>query len=312
VKGLYKEPLIYFLLIGGLFFFAFNFVGQSIDSTDSQTIVVDRLSLLRYIQLKTKVIDQGELIRSFDTMPEDKRQEWIDSYVREEALYREAKALGLDKDDPVIKGRVLQKLEFITQEYSEAILDITDEQIEAYFEQNKQDYYVEPYVTFTHVFFSRDIHGDELAGQLAAEKLQDLNKSKTPFVEAIQHGDRFPFHVNYVERTPDLIASHFSEAMSQQIFVLNPGPANQEGVWRGPYTSNYGVHLVMVSRREEGRFPALTEVVSQVFQDAQRQQIRKSLDNTYQAIIDTYAVEISGDLNFVPENGDRIATSASN
>jgi hypothetical protein len=309
MKNLYKEPLIYFLLIGGFFFVAFNFVGQS---TDSQTIVVDRVSLLRHIQQKTKVINQDTLIRSFDTMPADKRKAWIESYVREEALYREAQALGLDKDDPVIKGRVLQKLEFITQEYSEALLDITDEQIEAYFEQNKKDYYVEPYVTFTHVFFSRDAYGDQLAGQMAAEKLQDLNKNKIPFAEAIQHGDRFPFHVNYVERTPDLIASHFSEEMSQQIFALNPGSANQEAAWHGPFTSKYGVHLVMLSRREDGRFPALAEVVSQVIQDTQNQQIRKSLDDTYQAIIDTYAVEISGDVNFVTENGDQIAVSASN
>jgi hypothetical protein len=263
------------------------------------------------MQQKTKSINQDTLVRSFDTMPADKQKVWIESYVREEALYREAQALSLHKDDPVIKGRVLQKLEFITKDYSEALLNITDEQIENYFEENKNDYYVEPYVTFTHVFFNRDFHGDELA-RMATEKLQDLNKNRTPFAEAIQHGDRFPFHVNYVERTPDFVASHFSETMSEQIFTLPPAPDNGEGVWHGPFTSEYGVHLVMLSRREEGRFPELAEVISRVAQDTQREQIRQGLDDAYQAIIDTYAVEISDDLNVVTEQGKQIATSTSN
>ena len=55
----------------------------------------------------------------------------------------------------------------------------------------------------------------------------------------------------------------------------------------------------MVSRLEEGRFPKLVEVVSQVHQDAQHQQTRKSLDDAYQAIVETYTVELSADLNTV-------------
>ncbi len=299
MKIFFKEPLVLFLLIGGLFFAAFNFFGDS-GFDDSKTIVVDRVSLLRFMQLKTKAVDQKLLLRSFDALPEDKLQKLIADYVREEALYREAQAIGLDKNDPVIKGRVLQKLEFITQEYSEAVLKVNDEQLEKYFEDHKQDYYIEPYVTFTHVFFDRESHGDALANKLAVAKLQELNKNKTSFSEGLQHGDRFPFHVNYVERTPDLISSHFGEPMSKQIFAIPLAEiSNTEGVWRGPYTSAYGLHLIMVSRLEEGRFPKLVEVVSQVHQDAQRQQTRKSLEDAYQAIVETYTVELSADLNNV-------------
>ena len=300
MKIFFKEPLVLFLLIGSLFFAAFNFLGGS-GFDDNKTIVVDRVSLLRYLQLKTKAVDQNLLLRTFDAMPEDKRQKLIADYVREEALYREAQAIGLDKNDPVIKGRVLQKLEFITQEYSEAVLKVDDEQLEKYFDNHKNDYFIEPSVTFTHVFFNRESHGDELANKLAVEKLRELNKNETPFAESIQHGDRFPFHVNYVERTPDFISSHFGEPMSQQIFAFSMAEnSNKTGVWRGPYTSTYGFHLIMVSRLEEGRFPKLGEVVSQVYQDAQHQQTRKSLDDAYQAIVETYTVELSADLNTVP------------
>jgi len=292
MKILYREPLVYFLLIAVLFFTAFNFLGSS-GPGDNKIIVVDRASLLRHMQMKTKAVDQNLLIRSFDAMPELKRQQLITDYVREEALYREAQSLGLDKNDPVIRGRALQKLQFITQEYSEALLKVNDEQLEKYFDVHKKDYYIQPYVTFTHVFFSRESHGDEWVHQLAVDKLQQLRKNDTSFSAAIEHGDRFPYHVNYVERTEDFVASHFGELLSKQVFDFSIKKQN----WRGPFTSAYGSHLVLVSRLEEGRSPELVDVVSQVYQDAQREQTRKSLEDTYQLIVDTYAVELSADLN---------------
>jgi len=290
MKAFLKEPLVYFLLIGGVIFSLSSFFEESYD--DAQEIVVDRATLLRYIQQKTKALDQTQLVRSFETMPDAKRQQWIDAYVREEALYREGQALGLGKDDPLIKARVIQKLEFITQEYSEAVLKVSDAQLEAYFDTYKKDYYIEPFVTFTHVFFNRESHGDEIAHTLAVEKLKALNENKVPFAEGIQHGDRFPFHVNYVERTPDFIASHFGDTMSEAVFDFLVA----EETWRGPYVSAYGSHVILVSRLEPGRDPDLTEVVSQVYQDAQRQQMTAGLEKAYQSIIDTYTVKRSEDL----------------
>lgn len=296
MKALYKEPLVYFLLIGGLFFVAFNFFGSS--RFDNKTIVVDRVSLLQFMQLKTKIVDQNLLIRSFDAMPEDKRKKLIADYVHQEALYREAQSIGLDKNDPVIKGRVLQKLEFITQEYSEAILKVSDEQLEKYFEDNKKDYFIEASITFTHVFFNRTMHGDTLADKLAVDKLQELKKNNISFSEGLRHGDRFLYHVNYVERTPGFVSSHFGSEMSEHIFEIpEMADFNEKNIWRGPYASPYGFHLVMVSGYQKSRFPKLVEVVGQVFQDAQREQTRKSLDDAYQSIVATYSVELSEDLN---------------
>ena len=296
MKKLYAEPLVYFLLIASLFFVVADYSGYS-EAEDSKTILVDRLALLRFMQLKTKAVDRDLLIRAFDMMPEAERQKLIANYVREEALYREAQSLGLDQNDPVIKGRVLQKLEFITQEFSEAILKVDDAQLEKYFEERKSDYYIEPYVTFTHVFFSRELHGQETANLLAADKLHQLNDEEVSFSEGMQHGDRFPFHVNYVERTPDLIASHFGAPMSEQIFAIPTAEISKtQAVWRGPYASPYGAHLILLSRSEPGRFPKLVDVASQVYRDARNQQTRKSSEDAYQAIVETYTVELAADL----------------
>ncbi|MBL4828188.1 MAG: peptidyl-prolyl cis-trans isomerase [Spongiibacteraceae bacterium] len=290
MKAFFREPLVYFLLIGGVIFSLSSFFEQSYEN--SQEIVVDRSSLLLYIQQKTKAIDQALLVRSFEAMPDTKRQEWINAYVREQALYREGQALGLEVNDPLIKGRVIQKLEFITKEYSEAVLKVSDAQLEQYFDKHKEDYNIEPIVTFTHVFFNRESHGDEKARVLALEKLNTLNKNSVPFSEGVQHGDRFPFHVNYVERTPEFITSHFGKTMSKEVFDFSI----TEETWRGPYVSPYGSHLILVSRLEQGRQPDLSEVVSQVFQDAQREQVSMGLEKAYQSIVDTYTVKHSDDL----------------
>ena len=296
MKRYLQEPLIYFLLISGLFFIAFDYFGQSYVD-DEQTIAVDRRSLLTFMQRKTKILDQVMLEKAFDSQSAVRKQKLIDGYVREQALYRESKALGLDKGDPIIKARAIQNLEFITQEYSEAVLKVTDEHLEKYFLDNRANYYIEPFITFTHVFFDQEMHGDELAKKLALEKLRELNKNKVSFSEGITHGNRFPFHVNYVERTPDFIASHFGEAMAKEVFAIPvfDGPLDAQQ-WFGPLVSSYGYHLVMLSRREVGRNPELTDVIAQVHQDAQREQIRDNLDKTYQAIIDTYHVELSEDI----------------
>lgn len=292
IKQFLQEPLIYFLLISGLFFVAFDQYGQSYVD-DEQIIQVNKKSLLGFMQRKTKMLDQTRLLSVFDGLSADKRKKLIDAYVREQALFRESKALGLDKGDPIIKARAIQNLEFITQEYSEAVLKVTDEQLESYFSNNKDNYYIEPFVTFTHVFFDREMNGDELAKKLATDKLVELNTNNVSFSQGITHGNRFPFHVNYVERTPDFITSHFGEVMSEKVFSITQDSQQ----WHGPFQSNYGYHLVMVSKSQAGRHPELTEVVGQVHQDAQRAQIRKNLDKTYQAIIDTYQVELSEELS---------------
>ncbi|MEY8213009.1 MAG: peptidylprolyl isomerase [Colwellia sp.] len=285
MKVIWKEPLVYFFLLSSLLFLGFSFFEKESDNT--QEIIVDRASLLGFIQQKAKVVEQDKLIKMFEAMPEDKRSDWINAYVKEEALYREAQALRLDENDPIIKGRVIQKLEFITKEYSEAILNVTQTDLTEYFDNNQKDYYIEPFVTFTHVFINGE---DKKKADLldnAKEKLNQLQANKVPFSQGAQHGDRFPYHVNYVERTPDFIASHFGQNMSDKIFALK----TTSDIWLGPFESEYGAHLVMVNRLEPGRFPELKEVSGQVYQDLQRQKIQQNLDKSYQVIIDTYSVK---------------------
>ena len=89
----------------------------------------------------------------------------------------------------------------------------------AYFEANRSTYDIDPHITFTHVFYNAERRGGEEAIRLAREKLPELNETGVPFEEASSHGDRFPYFVNYVERPPQLIASHLGGEVADALLV---------------------------------------------------------------------------------------------
>ena len=283
-----REPLVHFLAIGIGLFVLFGLVAPEESNLDSKTIVVDRDALLTFVQFRSKAFNPEVAAARLDALGDAELSMLIDDYVREEALHREALALGMDQNDYVIKQRLIQSLQFITNGFVSAVVDVSDEEIAEYYEANRDDYYVDPYVTFTHVYFSNDRHGREQARQLAETQLAELNDQNVPFSESTRHGERFLYNVNYVERTEDFIASHFGRAMAAAVFELEP----DSGQWYGPFESAYGQHLVMLTKRTEGIYPPLEEIADSVREDALRIKLDEQNDRAVQAIVDTYDIRM--------------------
>lgn len=290
VRSALRDPLTHFLGAGVGLFLLFYAVGPdgALDA-DSNVIVVDREALLTFMQYRSRAFDRSAFETRLDEMPPRDLDLLIDDYVREEALYREALALGLDTDDYIIRRRLVQKIEFISRGFAEASVNLDGAQLETFFEENKDDYAVAATVTFTHVFFDAEKRGAEGAFAAAALKVAELNTAVVPFADAPKHGDRFLYHLNYVERTSDYVASHFGPAMAAKLFEL---PA-ETGVWRGPFLSPYGVHLVMVTRREAGRLPELQEVRGRVEEDARQMLARERTDAAAASIVGRYDVRVT-------------------
>ena len=286
---LLKEPLVHFLLLGLGLFVLFEFVASDDAAYDSKVINVDRDALLTFVQYRSRAFEPEIAAQRLDNMSGKELERLIDDYVREEALHREALALGMDKNDYVIKRRLIQSIEFITDGFVTAAVEISDDDVEAYYEANRDDYYIESFVTFTHVFFDNERHGREESAKLANSTLAELNRQKVPFSDAPRHGDRFPYFVNYVERGPEFVASHFGAPLAENVFALEPSDKS----WQGPFESPYGAHLIMLTRKAEGRSPELAEVEAGVRRDAEREAIRAQKDKTIQAIVDTYEVSRS-------------------
>ena len=288
MKRLLKEPLFHFLAAGLGLFVLFGLVNRDEADDDPMVIVVDRDELLTFVQYRIKAFNPELAEKKLASMSEEELQRFIDDYAREEVLHREALALGLDEGDYVIRRRLVQKLEYITEGFAEGSAALDDAAVQRYFDANKSDYYVEPYVTFTHVFFETEDRPRGEVRALADKALIKLNRDSVPFSDAPQHGERFLYHVNYVERTPDYVGSHFGPAMARALFDLEPN----EFVWRGPFDSPYGVHLVLLTTNEPGRFPELGELEDRVRDDARRAMVREETEAAISDIVGAYVVGV--------------------
>jgi len=281
-----NDPLLHFLLLGLGLFVLFDLVASDEAVYDSKVINVDRDALLTFVQYRLRAFEPRAAAARLDGMTEEELERLISDFVREEALHREAKALGVDKNDYIIKRRMIQSIEFITDGFVTAAVEISEEDIAAHYEANREDYYISPFVTFTHVFYDGERRSRDETLALTTAKLRELNNQQALFSDATRHGDRFPYFVNYVERDPQFVASHFGLPMANEIFALEAS----DSTWHGPLESQYGLHLIMLTRRAEGRYPELAEIEAAVRDDAERDAIAALKDDAIQAIVDTYEV----------------------
>jgi len=286
---MFKQPLVHFLLLGILLFVLFEWKEPDQNANARlRTIHIDRDGLLTFMQYRSKAFNEEHFARQLDTMSDADRQRLINELVREEVLYREAQTLQLDKNDYVIKRRLIQKLEFLTRGFITAGPGLTNEDIQSYYEEHRHEYFVQPHITFTHVFYDYEHQGRNESAILAQGTLEQLNREKISFSEGIQYGDRFLYHTNYVERTPDYIASHFGINMAESVFEL---PANDQQ-WHGPFESPYGLHLIMLTNREPGRFPELDEIYNRIKDDAEEEIVRQRTEEAIAEIIGSYEIDV--------------------
>lgn len=302
---LVKEPLVHFLGAGLGLFLLFGLASRGERNDDPNLVTVDHDALLTFIQYRIKAFDRDLAEEKLISLSDEELQRLIDDYIREEVLHREAMQLGLDQDDYVIRRRLVQKLEFITEGFVEGTAEIDEAAIRRYFDANKADYYVEPHVTFTHVYFDTEDRPRDQVRAVAEKKLAELNRDGVPFTDAPQHGDRFLYHVNYVERTPEYVASHFGVPMAQALFELQPNDL----IWRGPFDSPYGVHLVMLITNQPGREPELAEIEGRVREDARRAMIREKTEATIAEIVTTYEVRVAYERASAPKPETEAAVS---
>lgn len=286
MSKLLKEPLLHFMLVGMALFLLFEFTSDDDAGYDTRIIEVDRDALLTFMQFRSRAFEPSVAAARLDSLTPEELDRLIEDYVREEALHREALALGVDKNDYIIKRRMIQSIEFITNGFVTANVEVTDDDIAEYFENHRDDYYNVPFITFAHVYFGTGQRTEAEALALAEAKRDELNTANTPYSEATQHGERFPYFVNYVERAPNFVASHFGPQMADALFELEPSDSQ----WRGPFLSAYGAHVVLLTRNVPGRYPDLDEVLADVRQDAERIALEAAQEKAINAIVGTYEV----------------------
>jgi len=203
--------------------------------------------------------------------------------VREEVYYREALALGLDKDDLIIRRRLRQKMEFVANDVA-AQAEPGEAELAEFLAKHPDRFRVEPRYTFKQVYLNPAKHGENLARD-TAQLLAQLNQAGGNAGFAAM-GDSFLLDNNFVAVPASEVAKQFGEKFAAKLGEISPGP------WHGPVESGYGVHLVFVKERKEGRMPELAEVREQVVREWADARRREDNEQFFQNLLKHYTVTI--------------------
>ncbi|UCD67817.1 MAG: peptidyl-prolyl cis-trans isomerase [Betaproteobacteria bacterium] len=272
-----REPLLHFLAIGLLLFWLFALVND------------DQRERANRIEITDADIEQLVAIfrKQWQRPPKPQElQSLIDSRVREEVLYREALALGLDENDTIVRRRLAQKVEFLMGDAS-GVTEPDDVTLQVYYDENAERYREPPRLSFSHIYFNTDRRGEQAAKDTQA-LLERLRAASPRVTQAPDEGDPFMLPRIYVDKRTDEIARDFGSTFAEQISVLEPKQ------WHGPVVSGYGLHLVYVGSREDARLLPLEQVRSRVANDWLVEQRQVADEIIYERLHSRYEISVVG------------------
>lgn len=275
VRRILREPLLHFLLLGLALFAYYGRVAP--DDDGKRRIVVTQADV---DLLATQF--QGTWNRPPSPV---ELHGLVDSYVRDEILYREGVALGLDRDDAVIKRRVRQKLDVLFEE-SVAQNPATDADLQAYLDANPAAFRKPAVVSFDQIFFGSDAVTPQRLEQARAALARGADPGTLGQATLLpSHQDAMPL---------DLIARDFGEKFAAQL------AKTPVGEWSGPVTSGFGTHLVRVSAIEPAQLPTLADVRDVVAREWENERRKQAHADALARLREQYQVEIQAALPPVP------------
>ena len=265
---LLREPLLHFFVVGAVLFGVYGWLQGGLLNSPTE-IVVSR-GQVQSLQMQFERVWQRPATR-------DELQGLIDGWVREEIFYREGIAMALDRDDPIVRRRVSQKLEFILD--SAAPAAPSDADLQAWLDAHPDDYQIEPTYSLRQVFFDPARRGDKLGADIAATR-RALESGK------VVDGDAtlLPHEMNTARSTEvaRVFGNDFVEGLSTAAI----------GGWHGPLRSDFGVHLVQLSKRQNGGRATLNDVRADVERDLLHARTEDAKAAVYDRLRANYSVRI--------------------
>lgn len=247
-RWLLSEPLVHFFVVGALVFGVYWWTHDAEPAADAQQIEISADDIR---QLVVTWLAQGR-----PTPTREELQSLIDQRVSEEVLFREGQALGLDRNDEIIKRRVSQKMDFLAADVA-SLQEPEKGELVAWYSTHSDRFAVPPRMTFRQLYFSPDRRGSNAHGDAEAA-LKAIAGKPGDSSEVAAAGDSSALRKTYSNATPELMLKEFGPGFATELFKLEPG------AWRGPIQSGYGWHLVWIDSIEPGRIPSFDEVDADV------------------------------------------------
>jgi peptidyl-prolyl cis-trans isomerase C len=196
----------------------------------------------------------------------------LEQYVKEEIYYREAKRIGLERNDTIVRRRLVQKLTFLTEDVATQVAP-TQAEIDVYFQENQTAYAIPERLTFIHRYFSQD------------RRPQAQQDAKTALSDAQITGDPFMLQREYAGRSQRELGDLFGREFAADLFELAP---NEN--WQGPVKSAYGWHAVLITGKADSRIPAVEEILDRVVADAKQAERQKANELYFESLKAQYTI----------------------
>jgi hypothetical protein len=270
LRAVLREPLVHFLVLGGLLFALFGLTREP-----------DRISA-REIHVTAAQVEQlaAGFSRTWMRPPtEEELAGLIERHVRGEVFYREALAMGLDQDDPYVRNRLGQKLEFLLDDLS-AETAPSDEQLTQHLAGNAERFREPAQLTFQQVYLNPERHP-----RLDADATLLLERLRAG-ADPAGLGDVSLLGQAFDDTTEPEIARQFGAAFAEALLEL------EQGQWLGPIRSGLGAHFVRITARQPARLPALGEVRPQVLREWQDQRRREQKEQAYARLRARYEITV--------------------
>ena len=280
-----REPLLHFLLIGATLFVAYSLQNES--RVDNNQIVISEAKIDYLIAVWEK--------KKQRLPTQDELQGLIEQQVREEVMVREALAMGLDKNDSIVRRRLAQKVEFISADLA-TLVEPTETELADYLSTHSDKFELPARIDFVQVYIDLNKHRDnvhEHANNLLNKLAQTGSNSDITTI-----GDSLMLDQQYGQATEHDVTRLFGKEFASKLFTL---PVSS---WQGPITSGYGAHLVRIDNKTEARLPELETVRNKVQNEWFAEQRRIMNEAFYKGLRQRYEIAIEN-----PSEKDTVAST---
>lgn len=276
IRKVLHEPLVHFLALGAALFVLFGLVGSR-SEPQSEKVVITSGKIDQIITIFSRTWQRPPTAEELDGLVEDE--------IREQVLYREAMAIGLDKDDTIVRRRLRQKFEFLMEDVEAASVP-SDRDLQDWMDKNPSKFSTEPKFSFLQVYLNVSHRGENASAE-ATNLLARLNNTDEK-VNAAELGDATLLPFEFPLSSTEVIARVFGSQFAQQLQALEPGR------WSGPLQSSYGLNLVYVRERTDGKLRSLDEARDQAQREwihARQEELTKTvylnLRKKYSIVVET-------------------------
>ena len=273
-----KEPLFHFLLLGAIIFVAYFILNPGVNDAANR-IMIKQNDIDRFVLIFQKQWNRKPTLQEMDGL--------VRAHLKEEILYREALALGLEKDDTIVRRRLAQKMEFLITDVT-VPTEVEDKQLMTFYQKHSGRYTRAARISFRHIYFNPDQRGERLLNEANAT-LATLKATNAGADVRDNYGDRFMLQQQYSLQSVDQVARMFGGEFADELAELIPDS------WQGPIKSGYGVHLIYVEQREPASVYPFAEVRERVKNDylfdlrqARNEEVLAKLKSRYEITIVPY------------------------